>query len=414
MRRDARVERPAIGLKAKVAAAAGALVVGALLCEGVARLAFPAPPNPAREPAVLYQSLPGVGFIPAVNQTAWIDDGLVTTNALGLRGALPARPKPPGVFRVLAIGDSTTFGWGVNDPETYPVLLEARLNAELGDGRRWEVVNGGVSGYDMKRATRLLAYLAPRLEPDLVLVGLFWNDLPYERVSPDGIPQSDAPAGLPAPDAQDDLQTEPAPAAGATSGTAAGSSDTTSPGDPALETLPDPPPSAPFRIRGRPTTLNRVLRSSRLLYVLRQSWAGLVAPTGAGNNQLQWERALLEGRRTAAIDAAWQDVEASLTEMRDLGAAGGYEVGVMPIPIRAQVEQTFPEADYQTRVRDMAARLGMFVVDPLPYLTAQTDVSGLFIPYDRMHFSPAGNAQLAAAVFDALRERPSRAGRLAH
>jgi hypothetical protein len=151
--------------------------------------------------------------------------------------------------------------------------------------------------------------------------------------------------------------------------------------------------------------LNRVLRSSRVLYVLRQMWAGTVAPTAAASNQLQWETALLEGRQSAAIDAAWLDVEQSLAEMRDLGAAGGFDVGVVTIPIRAQVERPHPNAAYQTRVRAMAERLGLFVVDPLPGFTAQPEPAPLFIPYDRMHFSALGNAQIAAAAFEALRQQ---------
>ena len=99
-----------ISLRARLAAGTAAVLLSAVLCEGMARMVFEAPPDPTREPAVLYQSLPGVGFIPASNQTAWIDDGLVTTNALGLRGEEPVRPKPAGTVRVLTIGDSTTFG----------------------------------------------------------------------------------------------------------------------------------------------------------------------------------------------------------------------------------------------------------------------------------------------------------------
>ena len=186
MSQDSSERVPHIGWKAKLGAVSMALLVAVVLCELLARMVFVAPPDPTREPAVLYQALPGVGFVQAPNQRAWIDDGFVTTNSLGFRGDEPAVPKPQDVIRVLTIGDSTTFGWGVNDPETYPAQLEARLNAET-SGDNWEVVNGGVSGYDLRRATQLLAHFAPMLQPDLVLVGLFWNDLPYEAVSPEGV-----------------------------------------------------------------------------------------------------------------------------------------------------------------------------------------------------------------------------------
>jgi hypothetical protein len=364
---------------AKLLVALAALGVSAILCEGMARAFYQAPPNMNREPPVMYQNLRGVGFVQAPNQRGWIDDGVVTTNALGLRGAEPIRPKPAGIRRVLAIGDSTTLGWGVNDEETYPVQLESRFRAASGAG--WDVVNAGVSGYDLHRETRLLAYLAPMLQPDIVVVGVLWNDLPYERISPDGAPVAADPGAL----------------SGGSSGDARVA--------PQEAITPQSAPvftSSPFRIGGSPTGLNRVLRSSRLLYVLRQSWVSLVAPTRAGSNQLQWEAALLEGRRSAAIDGAWRDVESSLREIGRLGQQYGFEVMVMVMPIRAQVERPYPNAAYQTRLREISESLGMPVIDPLPRFAAESDRGRLFVPYDRMHFSAAGNACLADAAFEAM------------
>jgi len=353
-----------IGFKAKLLALGLALAVAFGLCETAARVMYPAPPEPVREPQLLYQSHPELGFIHVPNQAGYLDDGLATINALGLRGVEPDVPKPAGSFRVLAIGDSTTFGWGVDDDESYPARLERLLAADF-PSRRPSVVNAGVGAYDLKQAARLLGHFAPVLEPDVVLVGAYWNDLPYEGVSPEGTALGRG--------AQPRARR---PAAGRA--------------------------SKPFRIGNDPTSFNRFLRRSRALYVMRHAWLSAIAPTDAASNQVQWEIALLEGTRSPAVDLAWADVGNTLAEIRDLAEQGGYDVGVLIVPIRAQVEQQYPNADYQARIRQLAEAQGLFVVDPLQAFIDEPDSRSLFIPYDRMHLSAKGNALLAQAALEAL------------
>lgn len=66
----------------------------------------------------------------------------VRTNDLGLRGD----PPPSGGPWTLALGCSTTFGWGVEVEEAWPAVL-----ASLGDG---PVVNGGQPGWSTEQALR--------------------------------------------------------------------------------------------------------------------------------------------------------------------------------------------------------------------------------------------------------------------
>lgn len=82
---------------------------------------------------------------------------LVDTNSLGLRGPEPA----PGGTRVLAVGDSVTFGWGVADDESWP----ARLSGELGV----TVLNGGVPAQKPAAIARWTADNAEKLGASLVL-----------------------------------------------------------------------------------------------------------------------------------------------------------------------------------------------------------------------------------------------------
>jgi lysophospholipase L1-like esterase len=93
----------------------------------------------------------------------------VTINSLGLRGPEPRERR--GARRLLCLGDSITFGYGVGDEDTYPAALQRRLA-----GRDIEVVNGGVTGYTSHQASRLLARIGPALRPDVVTACIGWND----------------------------------------------------------------------------------------------------------------------------------------------------------------------------------------------------------------------------------------------
>jgi lysophospholipase L1-like esterase len=86
-------------------------------------------------------------------------------------------PKPPGTVRILGVGDSVTFGYGVPLHDTYLKVLEARLQARAGGAARYEVVNAGVEECGLDAYLDAVRTLAPVLEPDLVLVGIVLNDI---------------------------------------------------------------------------------------------------------------------------------------------------------------------------------------------------------------------------------------------
>ena len=95
----------------------------------------------------------------------------VSSNADSLRAPLVAREKRPGVQRVMALGCSTTFGWGVADAESYP----ARLQAHLGRPDV-EVINGGQPGYTSFQGRWLWDRTLRHYEPDLVFIGYIVQD----------------------------------------------------------------------------------------------------------------------------------------------------------------------------------------------------------------------------------------------
>ncbi len=99
----------------------------------------------------------------------------VTTNSHGLR-ADELRPREGDEpLRVLTLGDSTTFGWGVANHETYAAYLEERIR-QAHPGRDVQVINGGQPGYTCHQGLYLLerTQLVPQM--DLLLFTYLLND----------------------------------------------------------------------------------------------------------------------------------------------------------------------------------------------------------------------------------------------
>jgi lysophospholipase L1-like esterase len=102
-------------------------------------------------------------------------DGDGRINSAGFRDREFAREKPPGVFRIVVIGDSVTFGHPDFSRESYTKHLERLLNAASG-GLAFEVLNLGVIGYDVTRSAERLRLLGLPHQPDLILYGYVLND----------------------------------------------------------------------------------------------------------------------------------------------------------------------------------------------------------------------------------------------
>ena len=95
----------------------------------------------------------------------------VRINAHRTRGAEFATAKPAGTLRIICIGDSRTFGWGLREAETYPVLLQRQLQEQFGAGRKIEVINAGVNAWTFPQMTVFLREHALAWQPDLVILG---------------------------------------------------------------------------------------------------------------------------------------------------------------------------------------------------------------------------------------------------
>jgi hypothetical protein len=171
-----------------------ALSVVLALCalEGAARLVVP--PRDARIHRE-HQSLIRVLGLPSLNATMEFDsklfwklrrslhnhkvEGQIDSAAIsfnvsthdGLRSPPIRSPEP--ALRVLAVGDSCTFGLGVEDSETWPVQLEASLRQR---GLDAEVINAGVPGYTAFQGQRWFEARGIDLKPDVLILSFGFND----------------------------------------------------------------------------------------------------------------------------------------------------------------------------------------------------------------------------------------------
>lgn len=97
-------------------------------------------------------------------------------NTEGFRGPPPPpRERAPGSVRIVGLGDSVTFGWGVNEPDCFLRRVERSLRERLPD-RIVDVINTGVPGYNTAMEVAAFAHRADRLRPDIVLLDWVGND----------------------------------------------------------------------------------------------------------------------------------------------------------------------------------------------------------------------------------------------
>lgn len=101
----------------------------------------------------------------------------VTINGQGLRGKQTySLKKPENTLRVLCIGDSFTYGVGVDDQSTYPELLKIYLSEKF-KGTNIEVINAGVYFYDIVDEYDYYMEKGRLFGADIVILQYYVNDL---------------------------------------------------------------------------------------------------------------------------------------------------------------------------------------------------------------------------------------------
>jgi hypothetical protein len=152
---------------------AGATLVALVLAEAALRLFGLGPQigvvyrelfQLSKNPVLRYELRPGAA------------DGAHTISAAGHRGEDIPKSPPPETFRIAALGDSVTFGLGVERELAWPQLLESLLYEAAAAAPRFEVLNFGVTGYDVLQVAESARVLALRYQPQLLVYGYVLND----------------------------------------------------------------------------------------------------------------------------------------------------------------------------------------------------------------------------------------------
>ncbi len=169
--------------------ACGAVALTLAAAEPVLRWTYP----PASRPLTIVRSA-------EAHHAIWpMDDAYVgyyegrhvtaTINADGIRDHRSPAELRRGAPQILFLGDSFTFGAGVQDDEAFPMLLQSRLRRRL-DDRDLTAVDAGVPSYSPFLARLQLARMIDAgYRPDLVVYTLdvtdVGDDLYYESVAED-------------------------------------------------------------------------------------------------------------------------------------------------------------------------------------------------------------------------------------
>lgn len=184
-----RRNRPAL----RVAALCVGLLLGAVLCEAGIRiyLAYlfrgqlknlskevPTDPNaavslgdmiyPVENNSLIYRLKPGARGI--------FRGAPIEINSLGFRGEEVAVEKPPSTLRIVNMGDSNSFGWGVAVKDAYLTLLQSSLQNLAGGARKIEIINTAAPGYNAVMEVEMFHEEGLKFRPDLVLIQYSYND----------------------------------------------------------------------------------------------------------------------------------------------------------------------------------------------------------------------------------------------
>ena len=119
-------------------------------------------------PKLIYELVPGL--------SGSFRGAALSINDAGFRGPPLMPEKPADAFRVLGLGDSVMFGWGVGDHEFYLARLGELLQSAMPQ-RQVQWLNSAVPGYNTVNEVETLERKLLGYGPDVVILDYVRNDL---------------------------------------------------------------------------------------------------------------------------------------------------------------------------------------------------------------------------------------------
>lgn len=286
-------------------------------------------------PDLIWRHLPDQHFLNP--DPTWID-----INGYGLRDPDEVRiPKPAGVFRIVSLGDSFTYGLRIPFEKTYTRRLEELLRARPGL-EQVEVWNAGTNGYTSCQERAWLEHYGLALEPDVVTVGFVMNDV-----------------------------------------------------------IPVPPESVPRRVPGR----QLLLRWPLFQWLVKRGHERRAHQRDRSDDerwireyQGQVELYPSSSERARAL---WDDALNCLRELTRSAHAAGAAVVLIVFPSIVQMNHPRPEPEPQALLRTLAEEEGLIFVDLLP---TYSQLGKEALLDDLSHPSVRGNEIAAVAIARALLE----------
>ena len=279
----------------------------------------------------------------------------VAVNEHGLRGPATTERPAPGVHRILALGDSVTFGEGLEVEAAFPALLEREFAART--GARYEVLNAGVEGYNAEAELAFLRERGLALEPETVVVGFNLNDYDYAPVL--------GPLGILTRD----------PAARVSTRSLANVSEFY------------------FLLRWLATTRGRPLGDART--------AGFTPRPGERFSDLDRYVSALRKRYYAhPSDGRWQVMVDALRGLGETARAHRLRLVIAILPDGDQVGVPDPDLLPQRKVLAICAEAALDCLDLYPVFAAVAPHGELF--FDIMHPNAAGHRLIARALAEHL------------
>ena len=99
----------------------------------------------------------------------------VRINSHGFRGEEHSWDRPEGTVRILGLGDSFLFGWGIPESDAFLKQLEGLLGRAT--QKPIETINTGVPGWGLNQYYIYLKNTGVRYSPDIVVLAYFADDL---------------------------------------------------------------------------------------------------------------------------------------------------------------------------------------------------------------------------------------------